>query len=64
MVICGCMQGLSQPKKELDLPDGVLTITLLRHQKIALCWMVQKEYTMHCLGGTLTDDQISASLVI
>ncbi|KAK9691466.1 hypothetical protein RND81_09G198600 [Saponaria officinalis] len=51
------LQDLSQPKKELDLPDGVLTISLLRHQKIALCWMVQKESTVHCLGGILADDQ-------
>ncbi|KAH9618920.1 hypothetical protein KSS87_006572 [Heliosperma pusillum] len=51
------LQDLSQPKKELDLPDGVLSISLLRHQKIALCWMVQKESTVHCLGGILADDQ-------
>ncbi|XP_074274154.1 helicase-like transcription factor CHR28 isoform X1 [Silene latifolia] len=51
------LQDLSQPKKELDLPEGVLSISLLRHQKIALCWMVQKESTVHCLGGILADDQ-------
>ncbi|XVF40552.1 hypothetical protein PTKIN_Ptkin01aG0122800 [Pterospermum kingtungense] len=52
------LQGLSQPKSEAGLPDGVLTVPLLRHQRIALSWMTQKEKAgSHCLGGILADDQ-------
>ncbi|KAF6154507.1 hypothetical protein GIB67_028399 [Kingdonia uniflora] len=52
------MQDLSQPKSEAKLPEGVLNIDLLRHQRIALSWMVQKETaSLHCSGGILADDQ-------
>lgn len=52
------LQDLSQPIAELDIPHGLLSVPLLRHQKIALAWMVEKESrTMHCLGGILADDQ-------
>ncbi|KAG2592160.1 hypothetical protein PVAP13_5NG529200 [Panicum virgatum] len=47
-----------QPKSEANPPDGVLAVPLLRHQKIALSWMVQKETSSpHCSGGILADDQ-------
>ncbi|MBA0568645.1 hypothetical protein Golob_006123 [Gossypium lobatum] len=50
--------GLSQPKSEASPPDGVLAVPLLRHQRIALSWMTQKEKTgLHCMGGILADDQ-------
>ncbi|KAK6932509.1 Helicase, C-terminal [Dillenia turbinata] len=52
------LQDLSQPKSETTPPDGVLAVPLLRHQRIALSWMVQKETTcLHCSGGILADDQ-------
>ncbi|XP_042501657.1 helicase-like transcription factor CHR28 isoform X2 [Macadamia integrifolia] len=52
------LQDLSQPKVEATLPDGLLSVPLLRHQKIALAWMLQKEtLSMHCVGGILADDQ-------
>uniref|UniRef100_A0A5B6ZPB1 Helicase-like transcription factor CHR28 n=2 Tax=Davidia involucrata TaxID=16924 RepID=A0A5B6ZPB1_DAVIN len=52
------LQDLSQPKSEASLPDGVLAVPLLRHQRIALSWMVQKETSsIHCSGGILADDQ-------
>lgn len=52
------LQDLAQPKVEANLPDGLLAVSLLRHQKIALAWMVQKETaSLHCLGGILADDQ-------
>ncbi|KAL8153806.1 hypothetical protein V2J09_011566 [Rumex salicifolius] len=51
------MQDLNQPKQELDLPQGLLTVPLLRHQKIALAWMRQKEARPFCVGGMLADDQ-------
>ncbi|KAB2078088.1 hypothetical protein ES319_A06G137700v1 [Gossypium barbadense] len=52
------LQGLSQPKSEASPPDGVLAVPLLRHQRIALSWMTQKEKTgLHCMGGILADDQ-------
>ncbi|XP_027363247.1 helicase-like transcription factor CHR28 isoform X2 [Abrus precatorius] len=52
------LQDISQQKTEADLPDGLLSVSLLRHQKIALAWMLQKETkSLHCLGGILADDQ-------
>lgn len=51
------LQNLSQPNLEDDLPEGLLSVSLLKHQKIALAWMVQKESSAHCTGGILADDQ-------
>ncbi|KAL8257993.1 hypothetical protein R6Q59_030034 [Mikania micrantha] len=51
------LHDLNQPLKEADLPDGLLSVSLLRHQKIALAWMVQKETSVACSGGILADDQ-------
>lgn len=52
------LQDISQPKTEANPPDGLLSVPLLRHQKIALSWMVQKEKnSSHCSGGILADDQ-------
>ncbi|XP_068639756.1 helicase-like transcription factor CHR28 isoform X2 [Aristolochia californica] len=52
------LQDLSQIKSEANPPDGVLAVPLLRHQRIALSWMVQKETTnINCSGGILADDQ-------
>ncbi|XP_022926603.1 helicase-like transcription factor CHR28 [Cucurbita moschata] len=52
------LQDLSQPKSESSPPDGALEVPLLRHQRIALSWMVQKETSsMPCAGGILADDQ-------
>ncbi|XP_022142118.1 helicase-like transcription factor CHR28 isoform X2 [Momordica charantia] len=52
------LQDLSQPKSETSPPDGVLEVPLLRHQRIALSWMVQKETSsVPCSGGILADDQ-------
>ncbi|RDX68508.1 Helicase-like transcription factor CHR28, partial [Mucuna pruriens] len=49
---------LSQPKSELSPPEGLLAVPLLRHQRIALSWMVQKETSsLYCSGGILADDQ-------
>ncbi|KAG0481487.1 hypothetical protein HPP92_012345 [Vanilla planifolia] len=52
------LQDLSQQKSEANPPDGVLSVPLLRHQRIALSWMVQKETAgLNCCGGILADDQ-------
>ncbi|KAG2298377.1 hypothetical protein Bca52824_034849 [Brassica carinata] len=52
------LQDLNQPKTEKDLPPGVLAVPLMRHQKIALEWMRQKERSFNnCMGGILADDQ-------
>ncbi|OIV91249.1 hypothetical protein TanjilG_30471 [Lupinus angustifolius] len=52
------LQDLYRSKTETDLPDGLMSVSLLRHQKIALAWMLQKETrSLHCLGGILADDQ-------
>ncbi|KAJ4974657.1 hypothetical protein NE237_007831 [Protea cynaroides] len=58
VVFQAALQDLSLPTVEATLPDGLLAVPLLRHQKIALAWMLQKETpSMHCLGGILADDQ-------
>ncbi|MED6197118.1 Helicase-like transcription factor chr28 [Stylosanthes scabra] len=45
-------------RTEVDVSDGLMSVSLLRHQKIALAWMLQKETrSLHCLGGILADDQ-------
>ncbi|KAL8139848.1 hypothetical protein V2J09_005869 [Rumex salicifolius] len=51
------VQDLNQPKQEAELPDGLMTVPLMRHQKIALAWMMQKEARTMCVGGILADDQ-------
>ncbi|CAL0320632.1 unnamed protein product [Lupinus luteus] len=52
------LQDLYRSKTETDLPDGLMSVSLLRHQKIGLAWMLQKENrSLHCLGGILADDQ-------
>ncbi|KAL6568732.1 hypothetical protein OROHE_004416 [Orobanche hederae] len=56
-VFQAAVQDLHQPKIEVDLPEGLLSVSLLRHQKIALAWMLSKESSDLCLGGILADDQ-------
>ncbi|CAH9147175.1 unnamed protein product [Cuscuta epithymum] len=52
------LQDLNQPTMEATLPEGLLSVSLLRHQRIALAWMRQKETnSTHCRGGILADDQ-------
>ncbi|CAH2053537.1 unnamed protein product, partial [Thlaspi arvense] len=58
LIYQAALQDLNQPKTEKDLPPGVLAVPLMRHQKIALEWMRQKEKSVNnCLGGVLVDDQ-------
>ncbi|TYJ40441.1 hypothetical protein E1A91_A04G140800v1 [Gossypium mustelinum] len=58
MVYQAALEDLSQPKIEAELPDGLLSVSLFRHQKIALHWMLQRETrTRLCSGGILADDQ-------
>ncbi|KAM1033287.1 hypothetical protein TB2_036290 [Malus domestica] len=58
LILRAALQDLSQPKSEAIPPDGLLAVPLLRHQRIALSWMVQKETaSLHCSGGILADDQ-------
>ncbi|XP_061375542.1 helicase-like transcription factor CHR28 isoform X2 [Gastrolobium bilobum] len=57
-ILRAALQDLSQPKSEVSPPDGLLAVPLLRHQRIALSWMVQKETSsLYCSGGILADDQ-------
>ncbi|CAI9768429.1 unnamed protein product [Fraxinus pennsylvanica] len=57
LIFQAALQDLHQPKTEANVRDGTLTVSLLRHQKIALAWMLQKESSTNCLGGILADDQ-------
>ncbi|KAI4313181.1 hypothetical protein L6164_026179 [Bauhinia variegata] len=58
LIYQAALEDLNQPKVEATLPDGLLSVSLLRHQKIALTWMLQRETrSLHCLGGILADDQ-------
>ncbi|KAF0910828.1 hypothetical protein E2562_004795 [Oryza meyeriana var. granulata] len=51
------LKHISQETMEEDLPEGVMSVSLLKHQRIALAWMVSKENSSHCSGGILADDQ-------
>ncbi|KAL8129745.1 hypothetical protein V2J09_018900 [Rumex salicifolius] len=52
------LRDLSQPTMEANPPERSLAVSLLRHQRIALHWMVQKETAGGpCSGGILADDQ-------
>ncbi|CAO2036618.1 unnamed protein product [Urochloa humidicola] len=51
------LKHISQEKGEEDLPEGVMSVSLLKHQKMALSWMLSKENSSHCRGGILADDQ-------
>lgn len=54
------LQNLNQPRTEVDLPPGTLSVPLMRHQKIALAWMLRKETTcLDCSGGILAADQVT-----
>ncbi|CAH2053259.1 unnamed protein product [Thlaspi arvense] len=58
LIYQAALRDLNQPKAELDLLPGTLLVPLMRHQKIALAWMFQKEtHSLHCSGGILADDQ-------
>nr|XP_017227107.1 PREDICTED: helicase-like transcription factor CHR28 [Daucus carota subsp. sativus] len=58
LIFQAALQDLNQPKLEDTLPEGHMTVSLLRHQKIALAWMLKKETkSPHCAGGILADDQ-------
>lgn len=58
LVYQAALQDLAQPRVEVDLRDGLLAVPLMKHQKIALAWMCQKETaSLPCLGGILADDQ-------
>ncbi|XP_058725735.1 helicase-like transcription factor CHR28 [Vicia villosa] len=55
---CVSSKDLSRPTSEVNLPDGLLAVPLLRHQRIALSWMVKKETSsLRSSGGILADDQ-------
>ncbi|CAH8351018.1 unnamed protein product [Eruca vesicaria subsp. sativa] len=58
MMVQAALQDLSLPNAEASLPDGVLAVPLMKHQRIALSWMANKETTgLPCSGGILADDQ-------
>ncbi|CAA7036442.1 unnamed protein product [Microthlaspi erraticum] len=58
LIYQAALQDLNQPKTEADLRPGTLSVPLMRHQKIALAWMFQKETkSLNCSGGILADDQ-------
>ena len=60
--IKGVLEGLaldgSAGEDHVDVPDGVLAVPLLRHQRRALSWMRQREAKGSTpRGGLLADDQ-------
>ncbi|CDO99602.1 unnamed protein product [Coffea canephora] len=57
-VFRAALEDLCQPKSEDAPPEGLLAVPLLKHQRIALSWMVKKENdAVRCSGGFLADDQ-------
>uniref|UniRef100_A0A7N0TPX8 Helicase-like transcription factor CHR28 n=1 Tax=Kalanchoe fedtschenkoi TaxID=63787 RepID=A0A7N0TPX8_KALFE len=58
LIMRAVIEDINQPVLEAELPDGLLSVALLKHQKIALAWMLQKETkSCTCAGGILADDQ-------
>ncbi|KAL0855544.1 hypothetical protein Bca101_060697 [Brassica carinata] len=58
LIYQAALRDLNQSQNEMDLSPGTLSVSLMRHQKIALAWMFQKETSsLHCSGGILADDQ-------
>lgn len=52
------LQYQDLPTVETRPDDGLMSVPLLKHQRIALAWMVlQETKSMHCAGGILADDQ-------
>ncbi|VVB05641.1 unnamed protein product [Arabis nemorensis] len=48
----------AQPYAEASPRDGALEVSLMKHQRIALAWMLEKERSgCPCFGGILADDQ-------
>ena len=54
------LKHITQETNEEDLPKGGMSVLLLKHQKIALAWMLSKENCSHCPGGILADDQVTS----
>ena len=48
--------GRQAEAEEADVGEGVLTVPLMKHQRIALAWMSGRERGYPC-GGILADDQ-------
>ncbi|XP_063936819.1 helicase-like transcription factor CHR28 isoform X3 [Daucus carota subsp. sativus] len=64
LIYQAAFQDLNQPKAEATYPDGQLSVSLLKHQRIALSWMLQKEKSCCCSGGSfLADDQMNQTLL-
>lgn len=58
------LQYQDLPTVETTPDDGLMSVPLLKHQRIALAWMVlQETNSMHCAGGILADDQDRKSVV-
>ncbi|MCO5586329.1 hypothetical protein L7F22_040268 [Adiantum nelumboides] len=57
-VVNNGLEGLNGSlKDEASLEEGIMTVPLLRHQRIALAWMEKRERGSECSGGILADDQ-------
>ena len=49
--------------QECDAPAGCLAVPLMRHQRLALAWMLQREREgSNPRGGLLADDQVRPKL--
>lgn len=56
--LIGVMEGLQvgHLQEEANVPEGLLRMPLLKHQKLALAWMEKRE-SSYPAGGILADDQ-------
>ncbi|CAI9097082.1 OLC1v1033389C1 [Oldenlandia corymbosa var. corymbosa] len=57
MLFQAALKDLTGTTGATDVPKGVLSVSLLPHQKIALAWLIEKEKGGVCVGGILADDQ-------
>ncbi|KAJ7563651.1 hypothetical protein O6H91_03G118800 [Diphasiastrum complanatum] len=44
-------------REEASVAEDLMTVPLLKHQRIALAWMEKRENRVECPGGILADDQ-------
>ena len=52
------LEGVTESKDEVQVPSQLMETKLLRHQRLALSWMIKRETdTKEPFGGILADDQ-------
>eukprot|EP00210_Caulerpa_lentillifera_P000203 g198.t1 len=53
----------TQTGEEMDVAPSMMTVSLMPHQRLSLCWMVKQEQDGFLHGGILADDQGLGKLI-